>query len=85
MHQTTERIAALLAPFGEFVNPGIVEYEAVADQATEVFRAKGVVLIVALELAYQKGIISIFNGRAQCQEKRRWVSFRLDSPATRMM
>jgi L-arabinose isomerase len=57
MHQATDRIAALLAPYGNVVNPGFIEYEADADRATEVFRAEGVDLIVALELAYQEGII----------------------------
>jgi L-arabinose isomerase len=57
MHDATARIAALLAPYGEVVNPGFVEYEADADRATAVFQAAGVDLIVALELAYQKGII----------------------------
>ena len=57
MHAATDRIAALLAPYGEIVNPGFVEYEADADKATAAFNAAGVDLIVTLELAYQKGII----------------------------
>jgi L-arabinose isomerase len=57
MREATGRIAALLAPYGEIVNPGFVEYEADADRATEAFNAAGVDLIIALELAYQKGII----------------------------
>ncbi len=59
MRQATDRIAALLAPYGEVVNPGFVEYEPDADRATEAFNAAGVDLIVALELAYQKGIIAV--------------------------
>jgi L-arabinose isomerase len=59
MRQATDRIAASLAPYGEVVNPGFVEYEPDADRATAVFNAAGVDLIVALELAYQKGIIAV--------------------------
>jgi L-arabinose isomerase len=57
MAAATDRIAALLAPYGEIINPGFVEYEPDADRATEAFNAAGVDLIIALELAYQKGII----------------------------
>jgi len=57
MHEATGRIAALLAPYGEVVNPGFVEYEPDADRATEAFNGAGVDLIIAVELAYQKGII----------------------------
>jgi L-arabinose isomerase len=57
MHEATARIAALLEPYGEVVNPGFVEYEPDADRATEVFQSAGVDLVVAIELAYQKGII----------------------------
>jgi L-arabinose isomerase len=57
MHDATNRIAKILAPYGEIVNPGFVEYEPDADRATEVFNGSGVDLIVVLELAYQKGII----------------------------
>jgi L-arabinose isomerase len=57
MAQATDRIAAILAPFGEVVNPGFIEYEPDADRATQTFNAEGVDLIIALELAYQKGII----------------------------
>lgn len=57
MREATDRIAARLSPYGEVVNPGFVEYEPDADRATEAFRSAGVDLIIALELAYQKGII----------------------------
>ena len=57
MHEATNRIAKILAPYGEIVNPGFVEYEPDADRATEAFNGAGVDLIIALELAYQKGII----------------------------
>jgi L-arabinose isomerase len=57
MAQATDRIADILKPYGEIVNPGFVEYEPDADKATQVFNAAGVDLVIALELAYQKGII----------------------------
>jgi len=57
MSEATDRIAQVLAPYGEVINPGFVEYEPDADRATSAFNAAGVDLIVALELAYQKGII----------------------------
>lgn len=57
MHAATDRIAGLLSPYGDIVNPGFVEYEPDADKATRAFEAAGVDLIIALELAYQKGII----------------------------
>ncbi|MEJ2264041.1 MAG: hypothetical protein P8X95_11380 [Anaerolineales bacterium] len=57
MAEATDRIANVLKPFGDIINPGFVEYEPDADRATEAFNAAGVDLIIALELAYQKGII----------------------------
>ena len=57
MAEATDRIAEILKPFGEIVNPGFVEYEPDADRATQVFNAEGVDLVIAIELAYQKGVI----------------------------
>lgn len=57
MQEATGRIAKVLAPYGEVINPGFVEYEPDADRATEAFNGAGVDLIIAIELAYQKGII----------------------------
>jgi L-arabinose isomerase len=57
MSTATDRIAKILAPYGEIVNPGFVEYEPDADRATQAFNAADVDLVVAIELAYQKGII----------------------------
>jgi L-arabinose isomerase len=57
MAQATDRIAAILKPYGQVVNPGFVEYEPDADRATQIFNAEGVDLVIAIELAYQKGII----------------------------
>jgi len=53
----TADLAKVLAPYGEIVNPGFVEYEPDAEHAAEVFNAATVDLIVAIELAYQKGAI----------------------------
>jgi len=57
MSEATDRIAKILAPYGEIVNPGFVEYEPDADRATQAFNAADVDLVIAIELAYQKGII----------------------------
>jgi len=57
MAEATGRLAKLLAPYGEIVNPGFVEYEPDAENATSIFNSAGVDLIIAIELAYQKGII----------------------------
>lgn len=57
MAEATNRIAKILEPYGEIVNPGFIEYEPDADKATGVFNGAGVDLIVVIELAYQKGII----------------------------
>jgi L-arabinose isomerase len=57
MAEATNRIAEIFRPYGEVVNPGFVEYEPDADKATQIFHAEGVDLVVAIELAYQKGII----------------------------
>ena len=59
MHEATAEIARLLAPYGQIVSPGFVEYEPDADKATQVFNAEGVDLIIVLELAYQKGLIPL--------------------------
>ena len=57
MSEATDRIAKILSPYGEVINPGFVEYEPDADKATQAFNAADVDLIVVIELAYQKGII----------------------------
>jgi len=57
MSEATDRIAQILAPYGEIVNPGFIEYEPDADKATKLFNCENVDLIVVLELAYQKGVI----------------------------
>ncbi|MBN1265826.1 MAG: hypothetical protein JXA25_10055 [Anaerolineales bacterium] len=57
MSEATDRIAGILAPYGKIVNPGFVEYEPDADRAANAFNSENVDLIIAIELAYQKGII----------------------------
>jgi L-arabinose isomerase len=57
MSEATDRIAQILAPYGEIINPGFVEYEPDAERATQIFNSSEVDLIIAIELAYQKGII----------------------------
>jgi L-arabinose isomerase len=57
MAEATQRLAQILAPYGEIINPGFVEYEPDAEKATSLFNGAGVDLIIAIELAYQKGII----------------------------
>ncbi|MCJ7718281.1 MAG: hypothetical protein MUO54_17410 [Anaerolineales bacterium] len=57
MSEATDRIAKILSPYGEIINPGFIEYEPDADRATQMFNSAEVNLIVVLELAYQKGII----------------------------
>lgn len=57
MAEATDRIADTLAPFGQVINPGFVEYEPDADRATQAFNGEDVDLVIVIELAYQKGII----------------------------
>ena len=50
-------IADLLGEFGEVVHAGLVEEEEQAAAAARLFNAQGVDIIVALELAYTKGVV----------------------------
>lgn len=52
-----QEIADTLAEFGEVVHAGLVEEEAQAAAAARLFNAAGVDIIVALELAYTKGLV----------------------------
>ena len=54
MSEATDRIAKILSPYGEVINPGFVEYEPDADKATQAFNAADVDLIVAIEEALGK-------------------------------
>jgi L-arabinose isomerase len=53
------RYAEKLAPFGSVVNPGFFEYEADAQRAGRVLKEAGVDCVVLVQIAYQKGLISM--------------------------
>jgi L-arabinose isomerase len=55
--QAADRIGAVIAQFGETVCPKLVENEEQAESAAAMFNAAGVDLIVAVEVAYTKGIV----------------------------
>ncbi len=52
-----QEIADVLAQYGDVVHPGLVEDEQQAAAAADQFNAEGVDIIVALELAYTKGMV----------------------------
>jgi L-arabinose isomerase len=52
-----DRIAKIISQYAEVVHPGLVEEEDQASAAAQQFNAAGVDLIVAVELAYTKGIV----------------------------
>src|SRR5450755_2389580 len=52
-----QEIADVLAEYGDVVHPGLVEDEQQAASAAGLFNAEDVDIIVALELAYTKGIV----------------------------
>jgi L-arabinose isomerase len=52
-----DRIGGILATYGETVCPPLVEEEHQAEAAAQMFNAAGVDLIVAVEVAYTKGIV----------------------------
>src|SRR5664279_4752874 len=52
-----QEIADLLAEYGDVVNPGLIEEEAQAAAAARLFNSEDVDIIVALELAYTKGLV----------------------------
>jgi L-arabinose isomerase len=52
-----QEIAAALAAYGDVVHAGLVEEEAQAAAAARLFNAEEVDVIVALELAYTKGLV----------------------------
>ncbi|MHB8323945.1 MAG: hypothetical protein ACYDHB_05905, partial [Candidatus Dormibacteria bacterium] len=55
--ETAGRIAQALEPYGVVVHPGLVEDEAQAAAAARLFNAEDVDIIVAVELAYTKGLV----------------------------
>jgi L-arabinose isomerase len=55
--QAAARIGEIIGQYAETVFPGLVEEEYQAEAAAQMFNAAGVDLIVAVELAYIKGIV----------------------------
>jgi L-arabinose isomerase len=55
--KAADRISRIIAEYGEVVCPPLVEEEHQAEAAAQMFNAAGVDLIVAVEVAYTKGIV----------------------------
>src|SRR3990170_8424246 len=55
--KAVDRIGGILAGYGETICPPLVEEEHQAEAAAQMFNAAGVDLIVAVEVAYTKGIV----------------------------
>ena len=55
--ETARGVARALEPYGTVVHPGLVEDEDQAAAAARQFNAEGVDIIVAMELAYTKGLV----------------------------
>ena len=55
--KAADRIGGIIAEYAETVCPPLVEEEYQAEAAAQMFNAAGVDLIVAVELAYTKGIV----------------------------
>lgn len=55
--KAADRIGAIVAEYAETVCPPLVEEEFQAEAAAQMFNAAGVDLIVAVEVAYTKGIV----------------------------
>src|SRR5512147_2572773 len=57
--KAADRIGGILADFGETVCPPLVEEEHQAEAAAQMFNAAGVDVIVAVEVAYTKGLVPV--------------------------
>jgi L-arabinose isomerase len=57
--KVADRIGGILAEYGETVCPPLVEEEHQAESAAQIFNAEGVDIIVAVEVAYTKGIVPV--------------------------
>lgn len=55
--ETARGVARALEPYGTVVHPGLVEDEDQAAAAARQFNAEGVDIIVAMEIAYTKGLV----------------------------
>lgn len=57
--KAADRICGILSEYGETVCPPLVEEEHQAETAAQMFNAEGVDIIVAVEVAYTKGIVPV--------------------------
>ena len=57
--QAADRIGAIIREYAETVCPPLVEEEAQAEAAARMFNTANVDLIVAVEIAYTKGIVPV--------------------------
>ena len=57
--KVADRIGEILAEYGETVCPPLVEEEHQAEEAAQMFNAQGVDIIVAMEVAYTKGVVPV--------------------------
>ncbi len=55
--KAADRIGDIISAYAETVRPPLVEEEFQAEAAAQMFNAAGVDLIVAVEVAYTKGIV----------------------------
>jgi L-arabinose isomerase len=55
--KAADHIGDIIAQYGEAIRPPLVEEESQAETAAQMFNSAGVDLIVAVELAYTKGIV----------------------------
>ena len=57
--KAADRIGGILANYGDTVRPPLVEEEHQAEAAAQMFNAAGVDVIVAVEVAYTKGVVTV--------------------------
>ena len=57
--KAADRIGGILADYGDTVCPPLVEEEHQAEAAAQMFNAAGVDVIVAVEVAYTKGVVPV--------------------------
>jgi L-arabinose isomerase len=57
--KAADRIGGILAEYGDVVCPPLVEEEHQAEAAAQMFNAAGVDVIVAVEVAYTKGVVPV--------------------------
>jgi L-arabinose isomerase len=57
--KAADRIGEIMAEYGEAVCPPLVEEEYQAEAAAQMFNSQGVDIIVAVEVAYTKGVVPV--------------------------